>query len=219
MIVAITGANRGIGLALSKEYTQRGHRVFALCRHKSEELEKLDNCQIVEGIDVTKNVADKLKKAFGDEKLDLFINNAGILSKETFDNLDLKSIEKQLMVNSLGPVHMAKEIVPFMKEGSKLGVLTSRMGSIEDNTSGGFYGYRMSKAAANAGCKSLAIDLKPENIAVAILHPGYVQTDMTNNSGDIGPEEAAKGLYKVMEKTDLENTGTFWHSNGSKLPW
>lgn len=219
MIVAITGANRGIGLALTKEYINKGHRVYALCRHKSDELEKLDNCQIIEGIDVTKDCSKELKEAFGNEKIDLFINNAGILNKETFDDLDLKSIEKQLIVNSLGPIHMAKEMTPFMKDGSKIGVLTSRMGSIEDNTSGGFYGYRMSKAAANAGCKSLAIDLKPKNIAVGILHPGYVQTEMTNNSGDIAPSEAASGLFNVMEKVSLENTGTFWHSNGSKLPW
>lgn len=219
MNVAITGANRGIGLALTKEYISQGHKVFALCRKKSDELKNLDNCQVVEDIDVTEEMGDKLQRAFGDEKLDLFINNAGVLNKESFEDLDLKSIEKQLIVNSIGPIHMTKEMVPFMKEGSKIGVLTSRMGSIGDNDSGGFYGYRMSKAAANAGCKSLAIDLRPKNIAVAILHPGYVQTDMTNNNGDIRPEESAKGLYKVMEKANMENTGTFWHSNGTKLPW
>lgn len=220
MNVVITGANRGIGLALTKAYVENGHRVFALCRHKSKELESMDQVKIIENVDVTKPDLNRtLSEGFGDEQIDVFINNAGILNRDDLDNLDFSSLRKQLEVNTLGPLNMAVNMLPFLHAGSKIGVLTSRMGSIEDNGSGGYYGYRISKAAANAACKSLAIDLKPKEIAVAILHPGFVQTEMTGNNGDIKPDEAASGIFKVMEKLSLENSGKFWHSNGSELPW
>lgn len=97
--------------------------------------------------------------------------------------------------------------------------MTSRMGSIEDNDSGGRYGYRVSKAGLNAAGKSLAVDLKDRGIPVAILHPGFVKTDMTGNNGDITAEQAAHRLVQRMDELNLGNTGTFWHSDGSVLPW
>jgi NAD(P)-dependent dehydrogenase (short-subunit alcohol dehydrogenase family) len=106
-----------------------------------------------------------------------------------------------------------------LDEGSKVGIITSRMGSIADNDSGGSYGYRMSKAAVNAAGKSLAIDLKPRGIAVGILHPGWVRTDMTGRNGLIDANESAKGLLARMDELNLDNTGTFWHANGELLPW
>jgi NAD(P)-dependent dehydrogenase (short-subunit alcohol dehydrogenase family) len=102
---------------------------------------------------------------------------------------------------------------------AKIAFITSRMGSIADNSSGGYYGYRMSKAALNAAATSLALDLKPRGIAVAILHPGYVQTAMVNFGGDISAEESAQRLSKRIEGLTLENSGNFWHSNGETLPW
>ena len=97
--------------------------------------------------------------------------------------------------------------------------MTSRMGSISDNTSGGYYGYRISKAALNVAGKSLAEDLRREGIAVALLHPGYVQTDMTGHGGDVTPAQAAAGLVRRVDELNLENSGSFWHANGQRLPW
>lgn len=220
MNVAITGANRGIGLSLAKEYAEKGHRVFALCRHVGQELEKLDNVKIVKGVDVTdEKLGQVLESGFGSEKIDIFINNAGIGDWKGLDDLEFETLRSLFEVNALGPLNMVMNMRKFMSDEGKIGVLTSRMGSIGDNDSGGYYGYRMSKAAANAACRSLAWDLKDQGIAVAALHPGFVQTDMTSHNGDIKPDEAAAGLYKVMEKLSLENTGKFWHSNGSELPW
>ena len=104
-------------------------------------------------------------------------------------------------------------------KGAKVALITSRMGSVTDNTSGGRYGYRMSKAALNIAGVSLAHDLKEQEVAVALLHPGYVQTEMVNNSGDISAAVAVERLIRRIEELNLENTGTFWHSNGEVLPW
>ena len=122
-------------------------------------------------------------------------------------------------VNSLGPLLITQALLGNLGEGSKVGIITSRMGSIADNDSGGSYGYRMSKAAVNAAGKSLAIDLKPRGIAVGILHPGWVRTDMTGRNGLIDANESAKGLLARMDELNLDNTGTFWHANGELLPW
>lgn len=220
MIVAITGANRGIGLELTKKYAQKGHKVFALCRHKSPELENIEGVSIVEDIDVAdRALGQALEKGLGGEKVDVFINNAGIMRADNLENLDLEDVREQMEVNAVGPLNAVLHMLPHLKEGSKIGVLTSRMGSIGDNNSGGMYGYRASKAAANAACRSLAMDLKGKGVPVGILHPGYVKTDMTSHQGNINPDEAAEGLYQVMEKLNVDNTGRFWHSNGSELPW
>jgi NAD(P)-dependent dehydrogenase (short-subunit alcohol dehydrogenase family) len=122
-------------------------------------------------------------------------------------------------VNAYGPLRVTHELAPLLRRGSKVALITSRMGSIADNTSGGMYGYRMSKAALNAAGKSLAHDLAPLGIAVAILHPGYVKTDMTGGHGSVPPDDAARDLLRRIDELNLENTGTFWHANGSVLPW
>ena len=220
MKIAITGANRGIGLALVEKYTAEGHHVTALCRSASVDLKTIENVEVVENIDVTDTqIGNRLEKSLEKKSIDLFINNAGVLSGDSWEDLSLESIENQFKVNTLGPVNMVKSVQPYLADNAKIGVLTSRMGSISDNTSGGMYGYRISKAAANAACRSIAIDLKDKNHPVAILHPGYVKTDMTSNNGNIEANEAAEGLFNVMDKLDLANTGKFWHSNGEELPW
>ncbi|MEO1185360.1 MAG: SDR family NAD(P)-dependent oxidoreductase, partial [Cyanobacteria bacterium J06636_27] len=121
-------------------------------------------------------------------------------------------------VNAVGPLRLTKALLNNLKSGSKIIMMTSRMGSIDDNTSGGSYGYRMSKVALSMAGKSLSEDLKSKNIPVAILHPGLVQTRMTGFSG-ITTEESVKGLLARIDKLNMENTGTFWHSNGEILPW
>ena len=217
--VLITGANRGIGLALVQNYVAQGDEVFAICRKPSQEL-VASGATIIEGIDVTdaENIA-KLKSHLADQKIDLLINNAGILRSTSLSNMDYAEILRQFEVNAVAPLRVVEALLTNLEEGSKIAMITSRMGSIDDNTSGGGYGYRMSKTALNIGSKSLAIDLKPKGIAVAILHPGYVQTEMVNFGGDISSSVCAERLVARITGLNLENSGTFWHSNGEVLPW
>ena len=218
-VVLITGANRGIGLALCSHFKDKGYQVIATCRTKSPELEKL-NIEVFDGIDVSKeeDIAN-LKEQLNERHIDILINNAGILRSQTFNNLDFQEIIEQFEVNTLGPLRMVDALRNNLSSGGKIAMITSRMGSIEDNTSGGQYGYRMSKSALNAASKSLALDLQPKGIALAILHPGYVQTQMVNFGGEIAAEVAAERLIQRIEELNLENSGTFWHSNGEVLPW
>jgi len=224
MRVVITGANRGIGLAMAQQLHEQGHELIAVCREESEELEAIAD-QIISGIDITNDEAVaqltqviQLSLADG-EKVDCLINNAGLLESESLDELNLDTIRAQFEINALAPLKLVEAVLPLMGEGGKIANITSRMGSIEDNTSGGYYGYRASKAALNAFGKSLAMDLKPKGIAVAQLHPGFVQTRMVGFNGDLTPEQAASGLLQRIEELTLENTGGFWHSNGQTLPW
>ncbi len=217
--IVITGANRGIGLALARAYKKRGVRVYALCRQASAELEQL-SVEPVTGIDVgDPGVVNQLRNVFRGVKIDILINNAGILRSETLGQLDYQTIEEQFAVNALGPLKITEALLDNLNNGAKVALVTSRMGSIADNSSGGAYGYRMSKAALNAAGVSLAHDLEPRGVAVAILHPGYVQTDMVNNKGDISADEAANRLVERIDNLNLKNSGTFWHSNGQVLPW
>ncbi len=217
--VLITGANRGIGLALSKNYLAQGWQVLAVCRNASPELVE-SGARVIAGVDVTDQAAlNKLADTFTGKKIDLLINNAGILQREALGNLDYASIEQQLNVNAIAPLRVTEAFLGNLQRGAKVAFITSRMGSISDNTSGSYYGYRMSKAALNAAAMSLARDLQPKGIAVAVLHPGYVQTAMVNFGGDISAEESAQRLSQRIADLTLENSGTFWHSNGDILPW
>jgi NAD(P)-dependent dehydrogenase (short-subunit alcohol dehydrogenase family) len=133
--------------------------------------------------------------------------------------MDFDSIQTQLEINAIAPLRVTHAFQSMLWEGSKVAMITSRMGSVSDNGSGAYYGYRASKAALNAFGKSLAIDLKPKGVAVALLHPGFVQTRMVGFNGDLSPAQAASGLAQRIEELNLENTGSFWHSNGDLLPW
>lgn len=192
--------------------------MIAVCREPSEELKSLGG-QIESGIDVTSDdsVTELVKRLQG-TTIDVLINNAGIIEANSLDDLDFESLERQFRVNAVAPLRVTKALLPMIPQGGKIILMTSRMGSIEDNTSGGFYGYRMSKTALSMAGKSLAEDLKPRQIAVGILHPGMVQTRMTGFSG-ITPTESVEGLLKRIEELNLENSGTFWHAKGEVLPW
>ncbi|NHN37881.1 SDR family oxidoreductase [Pseudomaricurvus alcaniphilus] len=215
----ITGANRGIGLELVKHYLKLGWQVYGICREASEAL-KSSGATVVAGIDVAAAACtSRLQTALQKVKIDLLINNAGILRDERLGELNFATIEEQFQVNTLGPLRVTEALLDNMVQGTKVALVTSRMGSIADNTSGGRYGYRMSKAALNIAGVSLAHDLKGQGVAVAILHPGYVATDMVGGRGDITPEVAASRLAARIEGLTLENSGTFWHSNGEVLPW
>lgn len=214
----VTGTNRGIGLAMCQLLKERGERAIAVCRNPSDELKQL-GIRVEAGIDITKDesVAELVERLQG-MQVDVLINNAGRLEKNRLDELDFDSIRRQFEVNALGTLRVTRALLPNMTAGSKIAIITSRMGSIGDNTSGNSYGYRMSKVALSMAGKSLSIDLKPRQIAVGILHPGLVATGMTNFSG-MPTTEAASALLQRIEELNLDNTGTFWHSNGEILPW
>jgi NAD(P)-dependent dehydrogenase (short-subunit alcohol dehydrogenase family) len=215
----ITGANRGIGLELCRKLAERNYSVTALCRKAGNELKNLQ-VNVHEGYDVTDGEAiEAFARTLEPGSVDLLINNAGILESVSLDDMDLESIRRQFEVNALGPLRVTHSLLPALRHGARIALITSRMGSIADNESGGSYGYRMSKAALNAAGVSLAKDLKAKNIAVAILHPGYVRTDMTNDSGLIDTDESVAGLLKRIDQLTPENSGSFWHSNGEILPW
>jgi len=216
--ILITGANRGIGLELCRQLLDRGDEVIAVCRHAGSQLNKL-NLRVIEGIDVSDDHAiQALQASDGLEGLDWLINNAGILSVEGLDDLNFKAMERQFRVNTLGPLRVTAALLTKLGAGSKVGIITSRMGSISDNTSGGYYGYRMSKAAVNMAGMSLARDLQTRNIAVGLLHPGMVATDMTGGRG-VTPQHSASGLIQRMDALDMSQSGSFWHAEGGQLPW
>ncbi|PSF05135.1 short-chain dehydrogenase [Marinobacter fuscus] len=218
-VVVITGANRGIGLELARLYAAEGRQVIGVCRQSSEELAAVAG-QVIDGVDVTTGAGiEKMKTGLAGKRIGLLINNSGLLQDGQLGSIDFDSIRTQMEINAYAPLRVTEALVPQMAQGSKIANITSRMGSIADNDSGGRYGYRASKAALNAFGKSLAVDLKPEGIAVAQLHPGYVKTRMVNFGGLITPEESARGLAERIAQLNLDNTGSFWHSNGEELPW
>ena len=216
--VLITGASRGIGLELARQFSARGDEVIATCRSNPGGLGEL-NVRVIDGVDVcTAEGIGQLRQALGGEKLDLLVHVAGILTRESIEDMDFDRIQQQFMVNAIGPLRVVHGLLDNLGPGSRVGLLTSRMGSIADNGSGGMYGYRMSKAALNAGGVSLARDLESRDILVTLLHPGMVATEMTDHKG-IPVEEAAKGLIERLDELDLSRNGTFWHAEGYELPW
>jgi len=215
----ITGSNRGIGLELAKKLKERGYTVLAACRKTSPALTAL-GVEVLEGADVADEASVRaLKDRVGARSLDLVIANSGILESNSLGALDLASIRRQFEVNALGSLNVVASLRAQIPKGGKVALVTSRMGSLADNTSGGHYGYRMSKAALNMAGVSLAHDLAPAGIAVALLHPGYVKTDMTGGGGQISADASAAQLVDRIEALTLETSGTFWHANGEVLPW
>jgi NAD(P)-dependent dehydrogenase (short-subunit alcohol dehydrogenase family) len=219
MNILVTGANRGIGLELVQQLTARGENVIAVCRESNPELQQT-GARIIDGIDVTSDdsVAG-LAGAIEGTALDWLINNAGVFSSESLSSLDFTAMEHQFRVNSLGPLRVSAALQSFLGRGSKVFVISSRMGSIADNTSGSSYGYRMSKAAVNCAAKSLSIDWHDAGIGVFVLHPGYVATDMTNHRGPTSTGDSVNSMLERMDTLDMSSSGTFWHAKGEELPW
>ena len=218
--VLVTGANRGIGLEYCRQLSVRGDDVIAVCREAGPELESL-GIRIEAGIELTDSSAiDELMSRLLHQSLDGAIFNAGILHSTGINDLDPDAIRQQFEVNALAPLRLASVLTRHLSSGSWIALMTSRMGSIADNTSGGSYGYRMSKAALNMAGRSLAVDLKPKGIAVAILHPGLVATRMINfNPNGISPQQSVEGLLNRIDALTMETSGSFWHANGEELPW
>ena len=216
--VLIIGGNRGIGLELCHQYSQRGDNVITTCRQSQGKLSDIA-VDVLTDIDVSlASGASMLKQKLGDSQIDILIHSAGILTNESLEDMNFDRIERQFAVNTLGPLRVVHAMQDNLAKGSKIGIISSRMASIADNGSGGRYGYRISKAGANAAGVSLARDLQDREIAVSILHPGLVATEMTGGNG-IDPADAAKGIVDRIDNTSMENSGTFWHAEGYELPW
>ena len=214
----VTGANRGIGLELTRQLAAKGWRVLAVCRRASDALQSA-GVEVLEGIDVTDPACLERLRAAIAAPIDLLINNAGLLTKETLEEPNLDAIRRQFEINSLAPLAVTQTLLDRLAHGAKVAIVTSRMGSLADNTSGSRYGYRMSKAAANMMGVSLARDLAPRGVAVAILHPGFVRTGMTGGNGYIDADEAAAGLLARIDEAVAGEEPRFRHANGETLPW
>ncbi len=216
--ILITGCNRGIGLQLATQLSARGDDVIGVCRSPSDELADAST-RVISGIDVSDGSSvQTLANELNGEHLDILINNAGILLRDEFGSLDYVDMLRQFEVNTLGPLRVCEALRNNLSSGSKIAIVSSRVGSIGDNSSGNYYGYRASKTAVNQIATNLMHEFKPKGVAVAILHPGLVATDMTNGQG-ISPKDSARGLIQRIDDLTIENTGGFWHAEGYLLPW
>lgn len=217
--ILITGAGRGIGLALARQFNARGDRVIALCRQTCDELQTISGIRVIRGLDLTDETAlADLARQLDHQALDVVIHNAGILEADALRDFDPEAVRRHFEVNALAPLRLTRALLPNLRAGSKIALMTSRMGSVADNASGGMYAYRMSKAALNMVGQSLAVDLRPEGIAVGIFHPGMVATHMTHFQGT-APEEAGDLLIQRIDQLSLASSGQFLHANGEPLPW
>ena len=218
-LAVVTGANRGIGLELVRQLQARGANVVAICRNRSPELDAL-GIRIESGFDLSKPKSwAAISRRLAHDDIDLLIHNAGIASIKAKDELDLDAVLSQFSTNAVAPLFVTRALASHLGRGAKVALISSRMGSISDNRSGGYYGYRMSKAALNSAGVSLAHELKLAGVALIILHPGAVRTDMTDHTGMIEASESARGLLERIDELTLETTGRFVHMSGEPLPW
>jgi short-subunit dehydrogenase len=207
--VLVTGANRGIGLQLCSQFAARGDDVIAVCRETTHQLSALD-VRVIDSIDVGSGAAvETLRQELDGQPIDILVNNAGILLRDAFGDIDYDLMIEHYRINTLGPLRVTEALADNLHEGSKVAIVSSRVGSIEDNGSGG---------NVNMIGTNLKHELLPRGIAVGILHPGLVATDMTSGSG-IPPADSARGLIARIDELTLENTGGFWHAEGYALPW
>ena len=226
--VLITGANRGLGLEFTKQYVTDGWQVIACCRgpETATALNALakanpDNIEIY-ALDVADFAQiDALVKQLKDRKIDILLNNAGIFPTSNLNGMNYDNWTQAFKVNTMAPFKMVEAFVNNVaaSELKKIVVLSSKMGSMSDNTSGGSYVYRTSKAAVNMMMKSLSLDLKAQGIACGLLHPGWVQTDMGGPNGLISAQQSISGLRKVIADLNLSNCGRFITYDGQEIAW
>jgi len=228
--VLVTGANRGLGLEFARQYAADGWQVYAACRSPAEatglrQLADGSGGRIeVLAIDVTDgaSVREAATKLTG-VPVDLLINNAGVGSpkNQRLGSLDFAAWARVLDVNTLGPMRVTEAFLPNVEKGvqKKIVTITSKMGSIDDNGSGGSYAYRSSKAAVNMVVKSLAIDLAPGGITCVVVHPGWVRTDMGGPAGLISPQESIAGIRKLIAGLGPADAGKFFNYDGKVIPW
>ena len=228
-LAVVIGADRGIARSICLQLIRRGDRVVAACLHDSPEL-RAGGAEVEAGMDVTSDAAvaafaQRLRSKHA--HIDALYHLAGIMSLaevgKSVEQIDLDDVRRQFEVNTLGPLRVAKALAPLLGAGARFGIVTSRVGSLTDNGSGGQYGYRISKAAANMLGLNLHRELSQRGVAVVCLHPGMVATDLTKGyPGEfkyITPDEAAGGLIRRMDELTVQSAGVFRHANGDLLPW
>ena len=223
--VFITGANRGIGLEFARQYAADGWRVLAACRNPREakELADLPGDVRVFALDVIdENQLPALARSLSDEAIDILINNAGVGGfDDSFGNTPTNEWLETLRVNAIAPVHVAEQFLPHLERGQRRLIvnITSKMGSIADNGSGGSYSYRTSKAALNMVAKSMAHDLKGKRIIVVVFHPGWVKTDMGGPQALLPPKASVGGMRAKIATLTAADSGKFFNYDGKPLPW
>ena len=227
----ITGANRGIGLEFSRQYAADGWRVLACSRNpgKSDGLNKLaaqyPELIKVLALDVSDHAQiERLAQDLSDESIDLIINNAGIYPKSganSFGHTDYEEWMRVFRINTMAPLKMAETFATQLarSEHKTFVVITSKMGSIEDNSGGGSYLYRSSKTAVNMVVKSLAIDLQSAGITSIVIHPGWVKTDMGGPNALISTEQSVSGMRQLISNLSMADSGKFFSYNGQEIPW
>jgi 2-glutathionyl-2-methylbut-3-en-1-ol dehydrogenase len=220
----IVGADRGIGRAMAEQLASRGDQVFAACLGDGDWQKK--NVAVLPGVDVTCDTAvSKMTATLAKNKvaLDCVVHVAGVLGLDELGKIDFDDVRRQIEINTIGPLRTIQALLNHLAQAAKVGIVTSRVGSLGDNGSGGMYAYRISKCAANMVGLNLHHDLSKRGIAVLMLHPGLVATDLTKNlpgnATYIQPDEAADGLIRNMDRLTLETSGRFQHANGEYLPW
>lgn len=228
--IVITGANRGIGLELSKIFAAQGWRVIAGCRHP-EQATALESLRAtaagrveIHRLDVTDPAQiDQLRRELATTEVDILLNNAGILGPEQqrFGPLDTAPWLETFRVNTIAPYQMAVALLDNLSRGKRrlIATIGSQMGSLASNDSGGYYVYRSAKAAVHMVMKSLSVDLGGQGITVATFHPGWVRTDLGGPEAPLLPEESARGLYQTMLALGPKDNGRFLDYRGKTLPW
>ena len=220
--VLVTGANRGLGLEFARQYAADGWDVIGTCRDPAEaqELRAIGGVR-VETLDMTvRSAMAAFGERLGGVKLDLFIANAGLMEpRMPFGEAYADAWMETMAVNAVAPVLLAYAMKSRIVRGGKAAAITSKMGSISDNGSGGYYAYRASKAALNAAWHSLALDWRGDGIPAVLLHPGWVRTRMGGPNGLIDAPESVAGMRAVIERLGPETSGRFFNYDGAQIPW
>ena len=221
--VLITGANRGIGLELAKQYSAAGWKVIGTARNPASASELRDTGARILQLDVTDEASVAgLARDLGKQPIDLLINNAGIQPLMwKLDDIDFDVFERALQVNTVGPVRVTRAVLSNLRTGKRKTIInvTTNLSSIADNVSGGFYGYRESKAALNMFNKSLAAELGPEGFICIVLHPGWVRTDLGGPEAPLDVQDSVRGMIDVIDSLTLDDNGSFRTHDGNRMPW
>lgn len=224
--VLVTGANRGIGLEFVRQYAADGWRVTACCRDPSRagELKGLDGNVSIHALDIGDfDAIDKLARALKDEAIDVLINNAGVYGAgpQSLTVLDYDDWAEVFRIDCMAQIRMARAFLDHVAKSDRkvIVAITSKMGSVDDNSSGGAYVYRSAKAALNMAYRSLAIDLAPRGIIAAVIHPGWVQTDMGGSGAPTPVQDSVAGMRRLIGRMTPQMAGRFWGFDGAEIPW
>ena len=227
--ILVTGANRGLGNEFVEQYLNEGNDVIATYRNENSSMDLIEmgnersNLKLLQ-LDVSSNKSlNSFAENLGDSPIDIFINNAGVYGprNSSFGNVDEENWIPAIKINAIAPILLTQLIIKNIRLGAdkKLIYITSKMGSIDDNKGGGAYVYRSSKTALNAVVKSLSVDLENEAMTVALIHPGWVKTDMGGPNALIDKDTSVKGMTEVISNLDISSTGNFYNYDGSIIPW